>query len=159
LLSGCHGDEVDEALETELATASSEVLRGPRGGMGFSRGIDCASAKPDQAITASEQKIPVQTDVLDSIVEAPCFVIGTPSEHNPAPDRNQRKQVKSPSGGKAAQTLLARWQLEPFGCLIGSALGCIELGRCKQLEIIREELSAQVPIPAMIVNLPAAERS
>jgi flagellar biosynthesis/type III secretory pathway protein FliH len=76
-------------------------------------------------------------------------------------ERQLRVNV-SQSAVKATRAMLARWQrehpqvvvqvlvdpqLEPFGCEIESELGCIELGLRRQLETIREELSAEVSIP------------
>lgn len=81
-------------------------------------------------------------------------------------ERQLRVNV-SQSAVKATRAMLARWQrehpqvvvqvlvdpqLEPFGCAIESELGCIELGLCKQLEAIREELSMAASIP---VAMPA----
>jgi flagellar biosynthesis/type III secretory pathway protein FliH len=81
-------------------------------------------------------------------------------------ERQLRVNV-SQSAVKATRAMLARWQrehpqvvvqvlvdpqLEPFGCEIESELGCIELGLRRQLETIREELSAEVSIP---VAMPA----
>jgi flagellar biosynthesis/type III secretory pathway protein FliH len=71
----------------------------------------------------------------------------------------------SQSAVKATRAMLARWQLEhpqvavqvlvdpqlePFGCEIESELGRIELGLRKQLEVIREELSAEASIPVVM---------
>jgi flagellar biosynthesis/type III secretory pathway protein FliH len=71
----------------------------------------------------------------------------------------------SQSAAKATRAMLARWQLEhpqvavqvlvdpqlePFGCEIESELGRIELGLRKQLEVIREELSAEASIPVVM---------
>jgi flagellar biosynthesis/type III secretory pathway protein FliH len=73
----------------------------------------------------------------------------------------------SQSAVKATRAMLARWQqehpqvavhvlvdpqLEPFGYAIESELGCIELGLRKQLEAVREELTAEASIP---VAMPA----
>lgn len=92
------------------------------------------------------------TDALDTIKTA----------------RHLRVNV-SQSAVKATRAMLARWQserpyievevlvdpqLEPFGCVIESELGRIELGLRKRLEAIREELSTEASIP---VALPAIE--
>jgi flagellar biosynthesis/type III secretory pathway protein FliH len=73
----------------------------------------------------------------------------------------------SQSAVKATRAMLARWQqehpqvavqvlvdpqLEPFGYAIESELGCIELGLRKQLQTVREELTAAASIP---VAMPA----
>jgi flagellar biosynthesis/type III secretory pathway protein FliH len=71
----------------------------------------------------------------------------------------------SQSAVKATRAMLARWQqqhpqvavhvlvdpqLEPFDYAIESELGCIELGLRKQLEAVREELTAEASIPVVI---------
>src|SRR5271168_3392092 len=72
LLRGCHGVDFDvvAALES-AATRADALLRGPCGGMGLSRGIDWASARPHQASTATEHNVPANIRILDFILEVP----------------------------------------------------------------------------------------
>jgi hypothetical protein len=75
LLRACHGVDFDDVAELESATTRAEaVLRGPRGGMGLSRGIDWATARPHQASTASEHNALVNIRVLDFILEVPFWL-------------------------------------------------------------------------------------
>ena len=76
----------------------------------------------------------------------------TDAMHAIKAERRLRVNV-SQSAVKATRAMLARWQLEhprvvvqvlvdpqlePFGCVVESELGCIELGLRKQLEAIRQ---------------------
>src|ERR1700690_774482 len=74
LLRGCHGVDFDGAAERESAATRAEaVLRGPRGGIGLSRGIDWATARPHQASTTTEHNVLANIRVLDFIPEAPFY--------------------------------------------------------------------------------------
>jgi flagellar biosynthesis/type III secretory pathway protein FliH len=90
--------------------------------------------------------------------------------------KTERKLRVNVSQGavKATRAMLARWQSEhphvvvqvlvdpqlgPFGCVIESELGRIELGLDKQLEGLREELSAPAaPIPPAMTATAAEPR-
>jgi hypothetical protein len=47
--------------------AAAALIRGPRGGIGLSRGSDCASARPNQASATNEQTILVHIQIADFI--------------------------------------------------------------------------------------------
>src|SRR6516164_3613905 len=61
LLSACQGEDVDG-----FAGLASTACRGPRGGIGLSRGTVCASASPKQATAANAQTLIQVTDLMAS---------------------------------------------------------------------------------------------